>query len=60
MIIIKNLFGSDACVTLLLFKIQREYWESLKSFLIYLNLLTANELSDIEEDKYILEVLRKL
>ena len=60
MIIIKNLFGSDACVTLLLFKIQREYWKSLKSFLIYLNLLTSNELSDIEEDKYILEVLRKL
>ena len=37
-IILNNLFGPEACVTLLLFKIQKEYWETLKSFLLFLNI----------------------
>ena len=60
LIVIKNLFGPEAAVTLLLFKIQNEHWKTLKSFLIFLNLIRPDELGDIEEDKYILEVLREL
>ena len=59
-IIINNLFGPEACVTLLLFKIQKEYWETLKSFLLYLNMISENELVGINQDVNVVEVLRKL
>ena len=59
-IILRNLFGSEACVTLLLFKIPQEYWSTLKSFLLYLNMIRDDELSEIEEDKQILDILGKL
>ena len=59
-IVLKNLFGAEACVTLLLFKIQKEYWETLKSFLLFLNILRSDELSHIVENKDVLEVLEKL
>ena len=59
-IVLHNLFGSEACVTLLLFKIQREYWSVMKSFLIYLNILKEDELSDVDSDKEVLKVLEEL
>ena len=59
-IILNNLFGPEACVTLLLFKIQKEYWETLKSFLLFLNMIREDELSEIEENKDVLNVLGKL
>ena len=59
-IVLNNLFGAEACVTLLLFKIQREYWETLKSFLLFLNMIREDELSQIEENFEVLEILRKL
>ena len=59
-IVLNNLFGAEACVTLLLFKIQREYWETLKSFLLFLNMIREDELSQIKENLEVLEILRKL
>ena len=59
-IILRNLFGPEACVTLLLYKIQQEYLSTLKSFLLYLNIIRDDELSEIEEDKQILDILGKL
>ena len=59
-IILNNLFGPEACVTLLLFKIQREYWETLKSFLLFLNIIRNDELQNIKENKSVLELLEKL
>ena len=59
-IVLHNLFGSEACVTLLLFKIQREYWSTLKSFLLFLNILRQDEISEVEENTEVLEILRKL
>ena len=59
-IVLNNLFGPDACVTLLLFKIQPDYWKALKSFLLFLNLLREGEMSDIVEDENVLDTLRKL
>ena len=59
-IVLNNLFGAEACVTLLLFKIQREYWETLKSFLLFLNILRDDELKNINENKKVLEILGKL
>ena len=59
-IVLNNLFGAEACVTLLLFKIQGEYWETLKSFLFFLNTIIDAELKNIEEDNNVLEFLGKL
>ena len=59
-IITRNLFGTEACVTLLLFKIQKEYWATLKSFLLYLNMLREHELIEIPHNEFVLEELRKL
>ena len=59
-IILNNLFGPEACVTLLLFKIQREYWGALKSFLLFIGILREDELFDIEQDNFVLDRLRKL
>ena len=59
-IVLNNLFGAEACVTLLLFKIQREYWETLKSFLLFLNMIREDELNNVRENKFVLEILRKL
>ena len=59
-IVLRNLFGPEACVTLLLFKTQQEYFSTLKSFLLYLNMIREDELQQIEEDKYTIDVIRKL
>ena len=59
-IILRNLFGPEACVTLLLHKIQQEHFSSLKSFLLFLNMIRDDELQEIKHNEEILEVLRKL
>ena len=59
-IILNNLFGPEACVTLLLFKIQQEYWGTLKSFLLYLNMIRDDELQEVESNQEVLDVLRKI
>ena len=59
-IVLHNLFGSEACVTLLLFKIQREYWSTLKSFLLFLNIIRDDELQNVKEDKTVSDILGKL
>ena len=59
-IVLHNLFGPEACVTLLLFKIQREYWGTLKSFLLFLNIIRDDELQNVEEDKTVLNTLGKI
>jgi hypothetical protein len=57
---LNNLFGPEACVTLLLFKVQKEYWDTLKSFLLFLNMIREDELPDIIANQEVLTILRKL
>ena len=59
-IVLNNMFGAEAWLTLLLFKIQREYWETLKSFLLFLNIIRDDELRNVKEDNKVLEILGKL
>ena len=59
-IVLNNVFGSDAAITLLLFKIEKEYWSIMKSFLIYLNMLEKHELKDVRSDENVFEILRKI
>ena len=60
MTVIYNVFGTDAGSTLLLFKIEPEFWGILKTFMIFLNMLPEGELADIEENEEIKKVLEKL
>ena len=60
LIVLNNVFSMEAATTLLLYKIQPTYWPALKSFLIYLNSITDNELTEIEHDKDVLETLGKI
>lgn len=59
-IVLNNMFGSSAAITMLLFKIEKEHWNLLKSFLIYLNMLKENELKNVNTNKNVLEKLERL
>ena len=59
-IIITNLFGVDAGTTLLIFKTERKYWPQLKSFLSYLNMINEYDLTEVEEDQHIKQILEKI
>ena len=58
-IVIYNLFGQEASTKMLFFKIEKKYWPQLKSFLIYLNRMPADNML-IEIDEKVLESLRKI
>jgi len=60
LIVIFNVFGAEAGSTLLLFKIEPEFWSILKSFMSFLNMLPESELLEIESDVDIMKVLEKL
>jgi Mg/Co/Ni transporter MgtE len=55
-----NVFGTEAAVTLLLFKIEPCHWGVLKSFLKFLSMITQDELVDVEEDETVEKILEKL
>tara|TARA_X000000950_G_C13433212_1_gene464901 strand:- start:179 stop:541 length:363 start_codon:yes stop_codon:yes gene_type:complete len=59
-IVLNNVFGPDACATLLLYKIQPEFWSALKTFLLFLNILKDNELNHIDIDENVENVLKEL
>ena len=59
-IVLHNVFGADACATLLLFKIQEEYWPALKSILLFLSILKEDELDHIEKDERVYKILKEL
>ena len=60
LIVLHNVFGSDAIATLLLYKIQEEYWPTLKSFLLFLNILTVDELPNVKRNEEVYKVLKEL
>lgn len=59
-IVLQNVFGAEAAITLLLFKIDKKYWKILKPVLDYLSYLYPHELNDIVYDSNIFNELRKL
>jgi hypothetical protein len=60
LIVLNNVFSIEAATTLLLYKIQPAYWPALKSFLIYLNSISDNELENIEHDNNVLKTLGQI
>ena len=59
-ILLNNVFGAEACMTLLLFKVDNKYWPILKSVCSYLGYLYSHELNDIDEDQTITQMLKEL
>ena len=59
-IVLNNLFGPEACATLLLFKIQANYWSTLKSFMIYLNIIRYDEIPEYHINEQVLKKLKEL
>tara|TARA_B100000530_G_scaffold3465_1_gene2878 strand:- start:191 stop:559 length:369 start_codon:yes stop_codon:yes gene_type:complete len=46
-IILANVFGVEAATTLLFFKIEKNHWSILKSFLIFLHYMPENDLVEV-------------
>ena len=59
-IVLTNVFGNEAAATLLLFKIEREYWSVLKTFLQFLKITDENELPNVKVNKTLLSSLEKI
>ena len=59
-IVLQNVFGVEAAVTLMLYKVDRKYWPILKCVLNYLQYLYPHELVDVREDKKIMERLKEI
>ena len=58
-IVLYNVFGDEAAV-LLLYKIDKKYWSYLKTFLLYLNRMSPEDLSEIPVNLDIANTLRKI
>ena len=66
-IVINNLFGPEACVKMLFFKVDKKHWSALKTFLIFLNLMPDNVILynnvreiDVPIDMTIANTLRRI
>jgi len=60
LIVVFNVFGAEAGSTLLLFKLEPEFWSILKTFMVFLNMLPDGELEEIDELEEIKSVLEKV
>lgn len=58
-IVLYNLFGVEASTKMLFFKIDERFWPQLKSFLLFLNYMPADNLTVVPDEK-VLESLRKI
>lgn len=60
LVVIYNVFGISASNKMVYYKIQKEYWPTLKPFLVYLDYLPENEMVEVPLDEKVVEKLRKL
>ena len=59
-IVLNNVFGNEASATLLLYKIEQEYWDILKTFLVFLKTIQEDELPVVKISKNLLNNLEKI
>jgi len=59
-IVLQNVFGVEAAVILLLYKLDTRFWPALKSVLDYLNYLYPHELNQVDADMKVWEILKGL
>ena len=59
-IVLNNVFGPEACSTLLLFKLETTLWKYIKPFMEFLKILPVGELENIENDEKVESILRNI
>lgn len=60
LIILYNVFGIEPANKMLFFRLEKELWSPLKTFLVYLNYLPEHEKVEIPIDLSIAAILRKI
>ncbi len=59
-IILSNVFGVDAATTLLFFKIEKNHWTLLKTFLVFLHFMPEYDLVEIPINRKVLVELGRI
>ena len=61
-IIFYNVFGIEAATGILFYKLEKEFWSVLKTFLVYLNYFPENDIEKVKIplDVFAIETLRKV
>lgn len=59
LIVLYNLF-SNAATDFLFFKIEKDYWDYLATFMVYLNRLPDEKITEYTYDQNIIKALRKI
>jgi len=60
LIVVFNSFGIEAALEILELKLNEKHWPVIKPFLIFLNYITNDKITDFEQDKKVIEALRKI
>ena len=60
LIVIFNVFGVEAGLNILDLKIEKDHWNVLKPFLIFLKAIRNDQYTNIEMDKTVIEKLREI
>jgi len=60
LIVVFNVFGVEASVNILQLKLDEKQWPVIKPFLIFLNYIKNDDLTEIEMDKFVIDRLRQI
>ena len=60
LIVVFNSFGIEAGLNILKLKLDERHWPVIKPFLIFLNYIKNDDLTEISMDKTVIERLRKI
>ena len=60
LIIVFNVFGVEAGLNILEFKLEERHWPIVKPFLIFLKHITNDQYTNITMDQKVIEELRKI
>lgn len=59
-IVIFNVYGIEAALKMLEFKIDKKYWPVIKPFLLFLKYIKNDQYIDIKMDQHVVDKLRKI
>lgn len=59
-IVIFNVFGNYGALRILGLKLEKKHWEVIKPFLLYLNYIKTNQLSDITSNQDVTDKLKRI
>lgn len=59
-IVLSNVFGIEPAKKMFLYKIEKEHWPTLKTFLVFLHYLREDEMIDIPLDQTVIDKLREI